>query len=162
MKKKNLEGKNEKPFIKGVFLLQKYPGKGGWTYLSLPKTGELPRTPFGVRYVKGTIDDLSVKAMSIWSTKGGDLFFPVKAELRKKLEKQEGDTVKVVLFHDVPEVNVPADFEMVLREEPVAAKKFKALSPGRQSELVTWIEEAKKEETRINRMAEALKTLAGK
>jgi hypothetical protein len=151
---------SKKPFLKGSFILQKYPGKGGWTYLSLPKQEDLPKTPFGTRYVKGKIDQVGILGLSIWSTKSGSLFFPVKAALRKELGKKEGDTVTITLYHDNNELVVPKEFRMLLKEEPLAAKKFRSLTPGRQRELVNWVEKAKGMETRINRMAQVLKTLA--
>lgn len=89
----------------------------------------------------------------------GHLFLPVKAEIRKKIKKQEGDWVKVILFLDESAVEIPDELLECLRDEPKAHKNFFKLNDGEQKQMVDWIYSAKKTETKIERMAETINRL---
>jgi hypothetical protein len=43
----------EKPLVENKYLLQKIPGKGGWTYAAIPEVLKSKNTPFGWVKVKG-------------------------------------------------------------------------------------------------------------
>jgi len=90
----------------------------------------------------------------------GKLFLPVKAEIRKKIKKQEGDTVHIVLYPDDEPMEIPEEFAICLKDEPAADKFFQSLSESEQKFYIEWIYGAKKEETKINRMAKAINRLA--
>ncbi len=47
----------ETPIFAGEALLQKYPCKGGWTYIDVPNVKPNKNNPFGWLKVKGQIDD---------------------------------------------------------------------------------------------------------
>jgi bacteriocin resistance YdeI/OmpD-like protein/uncharacterized protein DUF1905 len=76
---------------------------------------------------------------------------------REKIGKRPGDTIDVVVWKDEEErtVEVPAEFEKLLRKEELWAS-FEKLSYTRRKEYCRWISEAKKEETRQNRLAKAV------
>ncbi len=57
-------------------------------------------------------------------------------------------------------VKVPPDFRKVLAAHPKAKAVFDAFSPSCRREYVEWITEAKREETRQRRIANALEWLA--
>ncbi len=75
---------HEQPLVDDQFLLQKYPGKGGWTYTVLPESVRKKKTPFGWIQVKGFIDSFELKAYRLMPMSNGKLFLPVRAEIRKK------------------------------------------------------------------------------
>jgi uncharacterized protein YdeI (YjbR/CyaY-like superfamily) len=52
------------------------------------------------------------------------------------------------------------EFAAALRGDKAAAAAFRAFSPGRQREYVEWIAEAKREDTRDRRIAQAVEWLA--
>lgn len=89
----------------------------------------------------------------------GLLFLPVKAEIRKLIGKGDGDMVKVVLYPDADPLDIPEDFLQCLRDEPKALVFFKTLPETEQSSYINWIYDAKKIETRIDRMAKAINKL---
>ena len=63
--------------------------------------------------------------------------------------------------HDaVDAMVVPADLQKALDKTPGAAAKFKALTPGRQKQFLYFMNDAKKEETRVKRIAYLLKQLS--
>ena len=59
-----------------------------------------------------------------------------------------------------PETEVPEVLKEALRAKAKAGAAFAALPPGQRRQVVRWIMEAKREETRKRRSAEAARTLA--
>ena len=142
-----------KPLVNKKYLLEKYPGKGGWTYATIPEVLQDKHAYFGWVKVKGNIDNIELKNIRLMPMGNGHLFFPVKAELRKKLGKQAGDWVHIVLFPDHDGIEIPEEFLICLKDEPKAYKIFLSYTEGEQKAFMDWIYAAKKEETRIERMA---------
>jgi hypothetical protein len=148
------------PVVNGRFQLEKYPGKGGWTYVVIPKFETIQKKSFGMVKVKGSIDGYEIKAYSLMPIKGGDLFLPVKAEIRKKIRKQEGDWVKVSLFEDTDPLEIPKELELCLLDDPAAHQGFYALKESEQKLFVDWINSAKRDETKVKRITETLVKLS--
>ncbi|WP_460333975.1 YdeI/OmpD-associated family protein [Actinoallomurus acanthiterrae] len=86
---------------------------------------------------------------------------PVSAEHRKAAGIAAGDEadVEVELDDSPQELAVPADLADALRAEADAQRCFDGLSPSRKKAYVTWIEQAKKAETRERRVAQAVEEL---
>jgi hypothetical protein len=151
------------PLINKKFLLHKYPGKGGWTYAVLPDIRAKGKKAFGWKKVKGTIDGVKIEKYHLMPMKGGTLFLPVKAEIRKKIKKEAGDYVHVILYPDTSVLEVPDEMLMCLQDEPRALKFFNSLSESERRLYIIWVYEAKKIETRTARLVKAIeKLLQGK
>lgn len=58
-----------------------------------------------------------------------------------------------------PALPVPADFAAALARQPRALKHFDGFPPGQRREYIEWIIEAKREDTRARRIAQAVEWL---
>ena len=85
----------ELPIYDDHCLLQKPDVKGGWTFISMPVMPNLPKKKGTTTVrVRGFIDQYELKNFNIWAMKKGT-FLAVKAEIRKAIQKAEGDTVNL-------------------------------------------------------------------
>ncbi len=155
------EGK-DKLLLKKKCLLEKFPGKGGWTFTRLPEIDKNKNKSFGWIKVRGFIDGIEIRKYHLMPMGDGHLFLPVNAQIRKKIKKESGDTVEVILYTDLEPLDIPEEFLMCLKDEPEANKFFKSLSESEKKFYIQWIYSAKKTETKISRMATSINKLKKK
>lgn len=145
--------------LSAKLVLEKISGKGGWTYVKIPNIHPDKKAPFGWRKVQGSIDDFVIKKYHLMPMGNGVLFLPVKAEIRKKIQKQAGDVVHVVLYPDHEPLEVPQEMSWCLEEEPKALNFFNSLTESERKYYIQWIYSAKREETKIDRLAKTINRL---
>ena len=85
----------------------------------------------------------------------------IRKNIRKQIGRTFGDEITIVIEPDTEPrvVEIPMDLENAFRLEKEAQALFQKLSYTHQKEYVTWIDEAKKEETRRNRIAKTIEIL---
>lgn len=88
----------------------------------------------------------------------------ISQKIRKEINKTTGETVHVVLKKDDEPriVEVPGDLQEELDKNTEAAQFFKELSYTNQKKFVAWITSAKKTETRVQRIVDAISMLRKK
>jgi uncharacterized protein YdeI (YjbR/CyaY-like superfamily) len=96
-------------------------------------------------------------------TKVGDL--PPKRELAALIRKamqlnEEGVKVPKTRARPRPAPKAPADLAAALKKNAKAAATYTAFSPTNKRDYVEWITEAKREETRSKRVAQAVEWIA--
>ena len=151
----------EKPLVNKKYLLEKYPGKGGWTYTLISGIPATLRSRGGMVKVKGFVDDFEIKCYNLFPTKSKPTtyFFPVKADIRKKIGKQEGDYVQIILYADNNPTEIPVELMLCLLDNPIAHKKLLSYSDGEQKAFINWIYSAKTDHTKVERIAKTLENL---
>jgi hypothetical protein len=150
---------NQIPLVDKEYLLEKFQGKGGWTFAKIPEITQNKNVPFGWVKVRGTIDNFEIKNYNLQPMGNGNLFLPVKAEIRKKINKKAGEYVHIILYPDNEPIEVPEELLLCLQDEPKALKFFNSLSESEQLHYVKWIYSAKTDQTKVDRIVKTLDRL---
>jgi hypothetical protein len=148
-----------KPLVNKKYMLEKFHGKGGWTFARIPELSQDKKAPFGWVKVRGTIDGYEIRKYHLMPMGHGKLFLPVKAEIRKKIKKDEGDFVHVILYPDNEPLEIPEEMMLCIKDEPAAWKFFKSMTESEQKFYINWVYAAKKIDTKINRLAKTVNRL---
>jgi hypothetical protein len=108
-----------------------------------------------VATVNGTELRLSVARM------GGEFLLGFSRAMRERAGVEAGDTIDLRLELDAAprEVQVPPALADALAGDPQARAAFDGLAYTHRKEYARWIDEAKREETRARRVAQALEML---
>lgn len=92
------------------------------------------------------------------SRRGEEFLLPVNGDVRKAAGIAAGDELDIDLELDTAprEVTVPADLAAAMNGDTDATRFFDGLSYSQKSGFVSWIESAKKPETRQKRVDDAV------
>ena len=153
----------EKPLVNATYLLEKFPGKGGWTYAAIPEILQNKNNPFGWVKVKGSIDTHELKQYKLMPMGNDRLFLPVKSAIRKKIKKQAGDHVKIILYADNTALKIPEEIINCFNNEPKKIlDTFLSFTEGEQKSYLDWIYAAKTEDTKAHRIVQMMDRLQKK
>ena len=148
-----------KPLVDKEYLLEKFPCKGGWTFAEIPEIPQDKHSHFGWVKVRGSIDGFEIRKYHLMPLGNGNLFLGVKADIRKKIKKQAGDSVHVILYLDNEPLEVPEELIICLKEEPEVYEKFRQMKESEQKVFIDWIYSAKTDETKVKRIAATMDKL---
>jgi len=133
---------------------------GAWTFALVPrpkavKAGFRPRMR-----VQGTIDGVPFRS-SLIPRGGGEVFVVVNSDLRERIHKSPGDTVRLELELDSSPVRVPMPLALrqALAHDPIAKATFNKFTPSQRLAYVRWIVAAKQDVTRDRRVASTIEKL---
>lgn len=149
----------KKPLVDNHYVVKKQEHKGGWTYVVLSGISAHEKNGLGLIRVHGFIDTYALKQFNLLPMKDGSMLLPLKTAVRKRIGKKEGDTVHVVLFSDDSPVVLPDDILVCLLDSPKAHQYFLSLSDSNQKYYIDWIEEAKRMETKVERLSKTIERL---
>ena len=150
---------NQQPIINAIYLLEKFDVKGGWTFARIPEIPQNKNTWFGWVKVSGKIDDYEFKNHTLMPMGNGTLFFSVKAAIRKKIKKEAGDYVHLILYTDQAVNDVERDLLACLQDEPNALSFYQKLETSDQKAFVDWIAASKSEQIKEERLAKSIDLL---
>jgi uncharacterized protein YdeI (YjbR/CyaY-like superfamily) len=110
--------------------------------------------------VKGSVNGIDFRSTALPHGDGRH-YLVVAQTIRKAARVGPGDCVGVVVeIDDGPrEVEVPEDLRQALVANPSAQAAFARYSYSHQKEIVDWINEAKRAETREKRIGKAVESL---
>jgi hypothetical protein len=141
----------EAPIINQHYQLDKYP-EVGWIYVAIPEIKQDRHAIFSWVKVKGTIDGYEVNNFHLMPLPDGTLYFPVKAEICKRIGKNVGDKVHVILYADQTPADIPDELLFTLEDNPIAYQAFQSLTESLQQGIIDWIYSAANEEIKAERI----------
>ena len=114
----------------------------------------------GLMPVAGTVNGFPFRS-SLFPRGDGTHYMVVNQEVRAGADVQAGDTVEIMLERDtMPRVvEAPPYLQEALAGDEAAQEQFNALSYSHQKEYVSWIESAKRHDTRARRIQKTLTML---
>lgn len=129
--------------------------KTGWSYvfISAALANQLKENCKVTFRVKGKIDEIEIAGMATVPMGNGDFILALRAEIRKKLKKEEGAKVNLWLAEDREfKIEMPEDLEMCLADGEGLLDRFLKQAKSHQNYFIKWINEAKTEATRTKRL----------
>jgi len=138
--------------------------KTGWSYIEIPEEIASKIKPgYKKSYrVKGSLDNYKIERTSLLPMGNGNFIIPLNAGIRKGLGKRKGAKIIVKLEEDIRKVEINETFLLCLADEPNALEFFNSLPGSHRNYFSKWIESAKTEATKENRIARAAIALSQK
>lgn len=142
-------------------LIERFGKKGektGWTYVEVSQEQAeelLPGNKKSFR-VKGKLDQYSFEWLALIPMGEGCFILPLNAEIRKAIQKGQGDLLHISMEPDGKEKPLSPEFLVCLEDDPAAKSFFETLPKGHQRYFSNWIESAKTEPTKAGRITQAV------
>lgn len=138
-------------------VIKKHEGING-AYIEVPFDVE---QIFGAKRVKVKVkfDNYEYRGSIVNMT--GCYLIGITQEIRKQINKQPGDIISVVIEKDEEEriVILQEDFKEAIENNITAKQNYEKLSYTNKKKYNTWIESAKKDETKMLRIDKAIEML---
>lgn len=146
--------------VEGEFLLERFQGKGGWTFVKFPKEIMPSSKAFGMMKVSGSVDGFSFEGKHLMPMGNGYIFLPIAKPIRTKIGKEEGESVLIRLYKEEVPDQVPQELIDCLKDDPGKFELFAALSQSEQKQWIQYIYSSDKIEDRSNRIIKLLHSLS--
>ncbi|HEY4798915.1 MAG TPA: YdeI/OmpD-associated family protein [Bacteroidia bacterium] len=149
-------------FTTTILKFEKMGEKTGWSYIEIHADLAQKLKPGNKKSftVKGKLDNYSFSKTSLLPMGEGKFIMPLKASLRKSIGKEHGAIVKVEMEEDKSKFVFNKDFMACLQDEPLALNYFRQLPGSHQKYFSKWIDGAKTDTTKANRIAQAVNSLS--
>jgi hypothetical protein len=137
--------------------------KTGWTYIEIPADIALQMKPSNRKSfrVKGKLDELPIAGMALMPIGEGNFIMALRRDICKELHKHRGAMLRVRLESDDDfKYIIPADLQECFEfEQPEAWEFFNSLAESHRGYFIKWIDSAKTEPTRANRIASTINAM---
>lgn len=148
--------------IEGEFFLEKFSGKGGWTFVRLPISQLGAKTHFGMLKVSGSVDSFEFKEKTLMPMGDGFLFLPISKEIRTQIKKGEGEKVNLQLFRNGIPTQLTEELRDCLLDDPGKLELYLSLGSDEQTRWLETIYSATSEEQKAERIVRLLEYLGKK
>ena len=112
--------------------------------------------------VKGSFDGWKFSGMALLPMGDGNFIIPLNQKVRKAIGKRHGAMLNISLEADRKEPQLNNDFVQCLQDDNDAFNFFQTLARSHQMYFSKWIESARTDVTRTNRIARAIHALSRK
>jgi Domain of unknown function (DUF1905)/Bacteriocin-protection, YdeI or OmpD-Associated len=154
--------KSDALIVNRTYKIERFDGKGGWHYVLLNEDLTVYKSKFGWVKVKGKVDETEINAVKLAPYGKGKAMFTLNADLRKKINKGHGDTIKLELYVDDSVAEIPIEILEVLAYFPATLHFFESLTESNKKFFTDHITDAKTEETKVKRLNAAIDKLLEK
>jgi len=136
--------------------------KTGWTYIEIPADVAQEMKPGNKKSfrVKGKLDEFEVRGMALMPMGEGNFIMALRREICKAIRKHRGAMLRVRLEPDDDfKYIIPDDLLECLEYEPEGSAFFNSLAESHRGYFIKWIDSAKTEVTRANRIASTVNAM---
>lgn len=139
-------------------VLEKSPGRFGWTFVEFPDDVEQRFGKRGAVRIKGTINGVPMDR-ALMPTKSGYHVIVLGGELRRQAKVNPGDRARfeVWLNKHPDELQLPEELQETLDFLPDFKAGWERVRPGMKRSILIWVNSGKTTATRAKRVAEILK-----
>ena len=143
--------------------LSRFEGVGTWTFVKVPFDVEKHFGKGGQVKVKGAVNGAEFRS-SLMPDGDGQHFLVVGKSIRDKAKVKVGDRVTVIVEPDAGPrlIEAPPDLAKALGKNKTAKAVWDEFAYSRKKAYVDWIVAAKKAETRVRRIENAVLLIADK
>lgn len=145
--------------IEGEFFLEKFSGKGGWTFVRLPLSQLGAKTHFGMLKVSGSVDSFEFSEKTLMPMGDGFLFLPISKEIRTQIKKGDGEKVIFQLFRNGIPTQLTEELRDCLLDDPGKLDLYLSLTSEEQTRWLEMIYSANTEEQKAERIVRLLEYL---
>lgn len=146
--------------LEGEFILERFSGKGGWTFIKVPIANLPNGKAFGMLKVCGTVDDFAFEGKHLMPMGDGLLFMPIAKPIRQAIQKEEGDKVNLKLYRDEIPTSLPEELIACLEDDPGKLPLFQNLSDAEQRQWIDYIYSTNSEDAKVQRILKLLADLS--
>lgn len=136
--------------------------KTNWMYIEIPPQAVQMLNPGGKKSfrVKGTLDNYRIEMTALLPLGNGTFILPFNARMSKATGKRDGAFLEISLEADKRKKPLNPLLIECLSDEPSALNFFRNLPKSHQGYFSKWIDSAKTERTKANRIAESIIALS--
>jgi hypothetical protein len=145
--------------LEGDFYVERFAGKGGWTFVRLPFEIFSNGKAFGMLTVSGKVDSYTFEGKHLMPIGDGSLFLPLAKPIRTFIKKEEGDRVHLKLYRDAIPTEAPAELIDCLNDDPGKLQLFQKLPKADQTNWVEYIYGTSSLEAKTERILKLLTEL---